>query len=151
MLIEFKGDPEKTYHTLLPLLQRYKAMLTTVSGGKTRTGAVTVIITGRQPRQLIKAAQPRLMAIDGGAGDLNSGEPASLIPWISIDWDKRGKSIEDLACRAREQHRLLRFWGGGDNTWQWALECRAGVDILNTDHLTHLRDFMPKCRAMRSK
>ncbi len=151
LLVEFKSDPDKTYQAVLPLLQRYKAMLTAITGGKVRNGAVRVVITGHVPRKLIKAAEPKLMAIDGEADDLGSGESVSLVPWISIDWDKRGKSIEDLACRARQQHRLLRFWGGPDNSWQWGEECKDGVDIINTDHLTKLNRFMPRCRALRDQ
>ena len=149
LLIEFKTDGDSTYRAVLPLLQRYRSMLTVVDKGQVKPGAITVVITGHVPRSLIQQAQPRLMAIDGGKDDRDSAAPASLVPWVSFDWGDRPGSPEDLACRARQHHRLLRFWGGSDDEFQWAQICKAGVDIVSTNHLTRFDRFLPACRKLR--
>ena len=151
LLIEFKDDGEQTYRAVLPLLRKYQDMLTVASKGKVRRGAVPVVITGHVPRQTITKAEPRLMAVDGGEGDLASDVSPDLVPWVSLDWDSHNRDVKDLECRARQHHRLLRLWGGSDDEFQWLIECAAGVDILSTNHLTRFDRVWKDCRALRSK
>ncbi|MFM7215674.1 MAG: hypothetical protein ACKO3H_12440 [Verrucomicrobiota bacterium] len=44
--------------------------------------------------------------------------------------------------RAHEQGRRIRFWGARDNPVVWKEQFDAGVDLINTDKLEGLREFL---------
>lgn len=156
LLIECKSEPVSCYGALRQVLPRFKAMLTVYEAGKTKPGAVTAILTGHHHmdvRMAVASEMTRYIALDGHLSDLNSTAPADLIPWVSASWsDMASYSNLDMsraaqaACAARRQGRKLRIYDGPDETHEWGMECAAGVDILSTDHLTGMRNFLPYCR-----
>jgi hypothetical protein len=155
LLIDVKSEPEATYVLLRQVLQDYASMLTRFSQESISTGAVTVIISGNRARQILASEPTRLAAMDGRPEDLDGHAPKSLIPLVSEDWKRlfawRGTGpfpeeqrvkLKALTEKAHEQGRKIRFWGTADTPPVWSELLNAGVDLINADDLSGLREFL---------
>jgi hypothetical protein len=157
LLIDVKGDADATYMVLREVLKKYESILTSWRDGKKHQGAITAVISGNRARKLISDDKDRYCAIDGLLSNLQTGEPADLVPWISEAWsphfkwrgtgpmpdEERGK-LRQIVATAHQQDRLVRFWGAPDNPTFWKEIRDDGVDLINTDHLEQCRDFLLK-------
>ena len=157
LLIDIKTDAKTTFAALEKVLADYAEMLTTTEDGKTKAGAVNVIISGNTDREGITAPKKRLAAIDGRPNDLTGTEPAALIPWVSASWgsqfkwngkgempaDERAK-LKEYVAKAHARGRMVRFWATPDKPEAWAEQLAAGVDLINTDKLPELREYLLK-------
>ncbi len=165
LLVDIKSDGEATYRRLHRTLRRHRAMLTTYTrhrwaGNRVQAGAVTVIISGERPRELMAAQRVRYAGYDGRMDDLGSGAPAWFIPLISDNWtnvftwdgdgpmpaDERAL-LHEIVATAHAAGQRVRFWATPDDpgpareaVWQALLDAR--VDHINTDDLAALRDFL---------
>lgn len=161
LMVEFKSDGDESWQVLREQLKPYAEMLTVFTAAKTVHGAVTVVITGHRPGKIFRAEPRRQAALDGGFSDRNSPEP-TLYPVISDNWGARfqwrsgrmePEERERLERAVRDAHghaRLIRFWGAPDREEAWALLREAGVDLINTDRLERLKNFLlapPPARA----
>lgn len=155
LLVDIKTKAAETYAFLKPLLARHADMLTTYGPDGVRVGAVTVILSGNRPFEEMRGEASRMAAIDGRMSDLEGRDPASLIPLVSQQWGSlfkwRGTGpmaeaelarLRELVAKAHAQGRRIRFWAIPDNPAGWEVLSRAGVDLLNTDHLAELRQFL---------
>lgn len=159
LLVDVKTEAAATYAALDGVLQRYAAMLTRFADGKVEPGAITVIVSGNRARAAMAAQTVRYAAMDGRIEDLAAptGKPADpqLVPLVSDNWAKvfGGKWAEPMppevaaklkvlvdAAHARGQR--IRFWNTPDTPAAWSALRGAGVDLINTDRLTELRDFL---------
>jgi hypothetical protein len=74
---------------------------------------------------------------------------------ISDNWGKhfkwRGKGplpepekakLKALVAQAHAQARRIRFWNAPDSPAGWTVLLEAGVDLINTDNLAGLHDFL---------
>jgi hypothetical protein len=155
LLIDLKSEAAATYAVLAPILDSYSDVLTAFTAAETKTNAVTVILSGNRPRELLAAEALRYAAYDGRIDDLTHPEiPASFIPLISESWGKlfkwngRGaipaaerERLRQLVRDAHQQGRRIRFWGTPDSPSVWEESWTAGVDLINTDRLKELREF----------
>ena len=155
LLIDLKSEAEPTYATLRPVLERYREMLTQFTDSSTRTGAVTIILSGNRPTETVKNERVRYAGIDGRLPDLDPNPPRHLVPLISDNWrthfqwrgegelsgQERSK-LRSLVQRAHAQGRRIRFWAIPDTRVAWAEMRRAGVDLINTDDLEGLSKFL---------
>ena len=157
LLVDLKGKWQTLYPALRQVLERYSDILTSYQEGKKHTGAVTVIISGSRSPQMFAGEKVRYAAIDGQLPDLNSAAPADLIPWISSPWFKsftwRGRGpmpeserakLQAILAKAHQQGRRVRFWDAPDQPAFWAELLADKVDLINTDDLTGVRDFLAK-------
>jgi glycerophosphoryl diester phosphodiesterase len=99
----------------------------------------------------------RYASMDGDLADLESGEPADLIPWISSNWGQNFKwrgagtvpeadklKLKTIVAKAHQQGRRVRFWGAPDQPVFWAEMLANGVDLINTDDLEGAQKFLLK-------
>jgi hypothetical protein len=157
LLIDLKGDWHTTYPVLRDVLRHYAGMLTTFRDGRKETNAIVAIITGNRNRAMFAGESVRYAALDGDLVDLDSGEPATLIPWISSNWfqtfrwngsgtmpEAEKAKLKELVAKAHQQGRRVRFWGAPDqpNFWRELLE--DDVDLINTDELEGAQAFLLK-------
>jgi hypothetical protein len=161
LLIDVKTDADESYRVIRAELQRYSSMLTHFSRGAVHLGAVTAIISGNCPSEIMAREYDRLAACDGRIDDLQGASTASLMPLISEDWgsvfDWQGDGPMPSVQRARLQHmtrtahargQKLRFWSTPDTSRSseqssvWSELVAAGVDYINTDALDTLRGFL---------
>ena len=159
LLVDVKSDATNTWLALRSVLRRYEGMLTRVSGDRTYTNAITVIVSGNRARELMETETNRLAAYDGRLADLESGAPAPFIPLVSDNWSQLSKwrggaggplpasdaqKLAEAVAKAHAQGRRIRFWGAPDTQEVWTVFRKAGVDLLNADDLDGLRDFLLK-------
>ncbi len=155
LLIDIKRDGAATYAALEKLLSKYREMLSVSVDGVYKQGAVTIVISGDRPIDLIKQSNPRYAGIDGRASDLSSHEPSTLIPLISENWanhfhfrgvgqmtDDERRKLREMVAQAHTHSRQLRFWGTPDYEKMWIELRSASVDWIGTDDLRRLAKFL---------
>lgn len=155
LLIDVKSDGSSTFAALHEVLADYRDIIATVNDGQTSDGPVRVVVSGNRDQAAIKAANPRYAGIDGRIGDLDSDKSRQLLPWISDNWGRhfrwRGSGEFSAAERAKlkawvdqthAQGRLLRLWATPDQPEAWQVLHQAGVDLINTDDLAGLQQFL---------
>lgn len=163
LLVDVKTEAVATYAVLHAVLQNYAAMLTVFRDGVATPGAITVILSGNRARAELAAQPVRYAAIDGRIEDLDTNPPAALVPWVSDNWQKvsawkwtgpmpaaDSARLRDLVTQAHTQGRRIRFWNTPDRPDAWQLLHAAGVDIIGTDHLPELRDFLLPLTAAKT-
>lgn len=157
LLIDIKTDGKQTFEALAKALAEYEKMLTVYENGKLTNRAVTVIISGNTDRNAIRTPTKRFAAIDGRPGDLESTTSADEIPLISASWssqfkwngngempaDERSK-LKEYVAKAHAKGRMVRFWATPDKPSAWKEQFEAEVDLINTDKLAELREFLLK-------
>lgn len=157
LLIDIKSGAEDTYARLHPLLRSYADILTFTVGDIVVEGPVQAVISGNRPKTALLAAPVRFAAYDGRLSDLeeNASLPPSFMPLISDSWDQvtdwNGEGpppselrarLEELAALAHSQGRRIRFWGAPDRPEVWELLHETGVDLINSDDLEGLSQFL---------
>ncbi|MFN0130200.1 MAG: phosphatidylinositol-specific phospholipase C/glycerophosphodiester phosphodiesterase family protein [Verrucomicrobiales bacterium] len=159
LLIDLKSEAEATYAVLRRTLERFDGLFTRFTSTSTTPGPVTVILSGNRPTATVAAESSRWCAIDGRLPDLTAHPLPSvhLMPLVSQSWSPtfhyfvdgvlpepdRAKLRETVAL-AHRQGRRLRFWGIPDQPFAWKELHDAGVDLINTDNLAGLREFLVK-------
>lgn len=155
LMIDFKTDGSKTYAALQPLLEKYQFMLTEFESSKTKTKAVTIVISGSRPRAVMQKQTKRLAGYDGRMSDLGQAVSPHFMPWISDSWRShfkwRGKGelstaeqvkLKRIVEQAHNCEQKVRFWAAPDNPSAWEVLHKAGVDFINTDRLDELAKFL---------
>ena len=155
LLIDVKSEAYTTYAALEAALSRYADMLTVYENGRERAGAVAVVVSGNRSLDAVKATARRYSALDGRSTDLDSAESATVYPWISENWTKLSKwkgqgplpeadrvTLRDWVRRAHAKGRKLRFWNYPETPEAWRILAEEGVDVIGTDDLSRLRDFL---------
>lgn len=157
LLIDLKSEAEPTYRALREVLAAYEGLFTQFTPTSTTPGPVTVILSGNRPTATVAAEKNRLCAIDGRLPDLTADPPPSvhLMPLVSQSWAPTFHYFDDgvlppadqtklreVVALAHRQGRRLRFWGVPDQPFAWKELHDAGVDLLNTDNLAGLREYL---------
>ncbi|MER6943196.1 phosphatidylinositol-specific phospholipase C/glycerophosphodiester phosphodiesterase family protein [Nonomuraea sp. NPDC000554] len=159
LLVDIKNNGAATYTEIDRVLGAYRKMLTTYDKGKVKAGAVTVVISGDRPRDLMAAQEKRYAFYDGRMSDLGQGG-ASLVSLISDNWTKvftwngegempaaeRAK-LRQIVATAHGDGQKVRFWATPDAADPardaiWRELVAADVDYLNTDDLAGLEQFL---------
>ena len=157
LLIDFKTEAQPTYEALRTLLTRYDEMLTRFESNRIHTNAVTIIISGNRPREILLAEKSRFAAFDGRLADLGKKLSVSFMPLVSDNWnshftwkgvgelpeDQREK-LKSIVAQTHAENRKLRFWATPDTEPAWTELRHAGVDLINTDNLPGLANFLRK-------
>ncbi len=154
-MIDVKSETEPTYATLRKVLQGYTNILTTFTVTNITTNALAIILTGNRATGTVSAEPQRFVSIDGRFMDLNTNTSSQLIPLISENWTKYFKwrgmgsfpEVEQRQLRAwvenvHREGRRIRFWAIPDNENGWRELQAAGVDLINTDNLAGLANFL---------
>ncbi len=160
LLIDLKTAAEPTYRRLHEILTGYQEMLTVFDAQGRKDRAVTVIVSGNRPLDLMRAQPVRYAGYDGRLTDLDSDVPGSVIPMISDQWGKyftwngggampvpERQKLDEAVRKAHAKGRLVRFWATPDvpspaREAVWRELLAAGVDLLNTDDLNGLQEFL---------
>lgn len=155
LLIDIKSAAEPTYEKLVTVLENYRHMLTEFGASSSERHAVTVVISGNRAPELMLAQERRITGMDGRIPDLQSDMPASLMPLVSDNWpkffkwkgdgkfpDAERQRLKEYVDTAHAQGRRIRFWGSPDRPEVWRELRAAGVDMINTDDLAGLQNFL---------
>jgi glycerophosphoryl diester phosphodiesterase len=160
LVVEFKTDGEETYPLLEAELADYAGLLTRYENGQIVPGAISVVISGSCPRQVLAAQPLRYAGCDGSFAELGEKFPADLVPLISeklawrFNWrgvgpmpDEERAKLRKLVGQAHEEGRRVRFWGVPSKPTRvrqaiWRELHAAGVDYLDADRLRSLNSFL---------
>ena len=159
LLIDIKTDGDEAYPVLDKLLERYEHLFTAHIAGKARPGPIMAILSGNRPRALLQKDRTRYCSFDGRLSDLGGKDPAHFLPLVSDNWRNhfkwRGRGeippeelakLKSIVARAHGENRLLRFWAVPDNEACWRVLFETGVDLINTDKLAPLAEFLRRQR-----
>jgi hypothetical protein len=159
-LIDIKTAAEPTYRRLHEVLAGYQDILTTFESQGRKDKAILVIVSGNRPLKLMRSQPVRYAGYDGRLDDLNSDLSADVIPLISDQWVKpftwkgegpmpqdQRQRLNEIVRQAHAKGRLVRFWLTPDDPSPerdavWRQLLAAHVDLINTDDLKGLQDFL---------
>lgn len=159
LMIDIKTDAEKTYKVLRKQLKEYESILTKTKkiANTHEVKAVTIFLSGNRPIEAVQAATVRLCGIDGRPNDLRKKYDSRLMPVISqryskiLKWNGKGKKkaanrllLHQLVREAHQQGKKVRLWASPEDEKVWKFLRDAGVDLINTDELERLRQFLTK-------
>ena len=157
LLVDIKADAEGSYAVLRGLLGRQPALFTRFTDTHQTRGPITVILSGDRPTERVKSEAARWCAIYWRLSDLAKNPSPFMIRLISESWrptfpwfreerltESDRQRLRGLVRQAHDQGRRIRFWGVQDEPFAWRELKDAGVDMINTDRLADLREFLLK-------
>lgn len=162
LLVDFKSEGIKTYKILHNILIEYKEILSHSFSGLKQKGAIQIIVSGNRPLEYMQKQELRLASYDGRIDELNLDISTSLMPLISDNWSNHFKwygkgempkiekdKLIEIVKSAHENGCLLRFWGTMDRPGKyreavWTELKNAGVDLIGTDDINGLKEFLIK-------
>ena len=156
LLVDIKSSPNETYQVFDRLLNNYKPMLSYVINDSFVQGAVTIILSGKRPViEYLKKSTKRYVFMDGRMSDLGNGISKNVMPIISINWKqefkwrgcrefptKEKEHLLELIKKVHSEEKMIRFWGSPDNIKSWELLYLNGVDLINTDKVAELYNYI---------
>ena len=139
-------------------------MLTNFVDGVEVPGGITLIITGNRPIETIAAESDRWVAIDGRPIDLGKGYPVNLMPMVSekystiLGWTttfgtkspRNILKVQDFVTKVQSEGRLTRLWKIPEKVEAWNWLTYHGIDLLNTDNLPKLHDYLRSAQSTPS-
>ncbi|MBS1525482.1 MAG: phosphatidylinositol-specific phospholipase C/glycerophosphodiester phosphodiesterase family protein [Bacteroidetes bacterium] len=156
LMIDIKTGAEHTYRVLVPLLEKYRSMLTRMENGKIIYSAVTVVLSGHKPYNLIEGNPRRLAFIDEDLRKISRDSAMlNLFPMASckyshvLSWggigpipSRQRQRLRDYVAMAHELGSKVRLWASPENKAVWDELLLDGVDLINTDQLANLRKYL---------
>ena len=156
LMIDIKSDAEKTYAKLAEVLKRYAPMLSSYNNGEITEGNVTIVITGNKPYKMLQAQKQRYAFIDEDLMQVHTDTLSNAVYKTAsckysrlISWTGKGpmpedqrQLLRDYVTVAHHYKKRVRLWASPENkeVWKALLECE--VDLINTDKLAELREFL---------
>lgn len=160
LLIDIKSEAVSTYLALHERLRKYQRVFTRFGPGGVKDGAVTAIVSGNRPIELMRSQRVRYAGVDGRMPDLGVETSQTFMPLISDNWtnhftwmgvgpmpENERQKLQMIVATAHEHGQRVRFWATPDEPGEateaiWHELLDAEVDYLNTDHLDELQDFL---------
>jgi len=156
LLIDIKTNAGKTYLALKPLLEKYRSILTSYDNGKVSIKPITIVLSGNKPYGIINTETNRLAFIDEDLKDATRDTSVKNVFMMAsckysrlIKWNGTGtmpgtekQLLQLYVIMAHKYGKKVRLWASPENktVWQELLNC--GVDLINTDKLVLLKDFL---------
>jgi hypothetical protein len=167
LMIDIKTGSDDTYRALARMLDKYRDMLTSYDNGEMHYGAITVVLSGHKPYKMLEAQDTRFAFIDEDlrkvARDSSSATNdvftmASCKYSNMLKWGGKGPMPllqRERLCRFVDMaHRLgskVRLWASPDRRAVWDELLKCGVDLINTDHLVPLKNYLSKNQVTLAK
>jgi hypothetical protein len=176
LLVDIKSEGLSTYQRLHDTLSDYAANNPRLFTRYTKNadgsyevlpGAVSVIISGNRPRDYMQEQDLRYAAYDGRRSDIGRGIAPEFVPLISDNWnnfftgdlawdgtgiipDDTKAAIQNIVAQVHSENKILRFWNlPQDAPSVWGPLYNAGVDLINTDNLTGLSEYIQSSRTTK--
>jgi hypothetical protein len=142
------------------LLSGFREILCRISPEGYVPGQVMVVVSGNRPIEYMSGQSERLAFVDGRLENLTEEISPQLMPLISDRWtryfswkgkgpmpEKERTKLEQYVQLAHDKGRMIRFWAtpdapGKEREAVWSELLEAGADLINTDDLEGLREFL---------
>jgi hypothetical protein len=161
LMIDIKTEATATYEALKIYLQPYEHLLTSFKNGMKTERAITVSLSGNRPVQQLLEEKNTFMCLDGRIEDLGKGIPSDLMPVVSerfssiLGWELLGQEhtehqwqvLRRLTRLVHGEGKKLRLWASPEDEKVWNKLLSSGCDIINTDELGRLRQFLQRRSA----
>lgn len=154
LLIDIKEYNEQILPLLHETLAHYDSLLMNIHSLDQRS--LQVILSGDIPRKtIINDKRFKYFFIDGRLTDLHHNYSSFIMPWISHDFSKLTKwngdnnlslkdeiKIKNTIYAIQQQNKKVRFWKTAEHENVWKFLYRKNVDIISTDELKKLKQFI---------
>jgi hypothetical protein len=156
LMIDIKSDADKTYKQLEVLLQKYEPILSCYKDGVFQKKQLTIVLSGHKPIKQLCAKEHRLAFLDEDLMRVkrdtltqNVYQMASCKYSQLLKWSGKGALPETQRLRlcqyvsmAHKQGERVRLWASPEKTIVWKELLSCGVDMINTDRLAELKNFL---------
>lgn len=157
LMIDIKSDANKTYAVLKPLLEKYRSLLSGYKDGRLVMRPVRVVLSGHKPYDMLRGDKDRLAFIDEDLRKItrDTSDKQNMFSMASCKYSKllkwKGTGLlstqekQKLCAYVRMAHHCgakVRLWASPDNKIVWRQLLQCGVDLINTDNLVRLRNFL---------
>jgi len=147
LLVDVKENGREVYARLREIFTDFPIVADSTTGKAPVRIVLSGALASAAGREIVREHPTPWAGIDGRLTDLNLPEDLTVpMPWISESWlgtfrwlgigampTDDYRRIRDMAQRARQHGRRLRFWGAPDLADVWRTQVQAGVDLLSTD------------------
>ncbi len=149
-------DERPELNTALETLLAHYPMLTVNNDGKVQEGPVTLILTGdlTSKTRHVNSFSP-CHACRDGLYSPDDPKADNHWKWIALNWGNffqwKGEGeispqekakLVSLLADIHAKGRKVRFWANPDMESFWKLGIETGIDLINTDRLEDLHDYM---------
>jgi len=157
LMIDIKSDANKTYALLKPLLEKYRSILSGYQNGILKTAPVRIVFSGNKPFDTLRNDPDRLAFIDEDLRKIDrdtiknenmmamaSCKYSKLLSWkgSGILSDRERTRLTAYVADAHRHGAKVRLWSSPDSQVVWKQLLACGVDLINTDKLARLKDFL---------
>ncbi len=149
LLIDLKTSATPTLDLLVAKLTQHPE----VFDRSVNPNAVQVVVSGDMPAPVDFGKYPKFIMFDGRLTTTYSPEQLDRLAMYSATWNKtKGKAIsaaerkqvEEVVRTVHGLGKKMRFWATDDTPEAWKLMMDLGVDVVNTDKINQLADFLSK-------
>jgi len=156
LMIDIKSNADQTYLVLKKLLRQYDTMLSSYQNGVFIPGPVKIVISGNKPVKAVASETERLSFIDGDLREISLQPIASHIYAMAsckystlLNWKGNGnmslpekQRLKWFIAAAHKAGKKVRLWASPENSMVWRELLNCGVDLINTDKLSLLKEFL---------
>ncbi len=154
--IDIKSDARQTFARILEKLEPFAELLVRDPESPNKSPPLRIVISGNRDYQQIADHNLGWTRIDGRmTTDLESELSVDVMPVLSDAWHThfqwRGNGpmpsdqyqrLRELVAASHARGRKVRFWATPERPEMWRVLREVGVDFINTDKLTELREFL---------
>lgn len=151
MMVDVKADSVAATEALVKEVEPYRSFISA-----TFPKTVKVVVSGAGDRETIRLRSGRMLFLDGRPGDLEKERDTS-IAWISDNWSNhftwKGEGsfpheermkLREMISKAQDRGYRMRFWATPEKPSVWDELMRARIDLIGTDKLAELAQFLRK-------
>lgn len=156
LMIDFKTRGDSTWQVLKKQLREFESILSQASGHtEEHNKPVKIFISGNRPVEQILAEDDKIAALDGRPQELGKGIPSAAMPVVSdnyskfLTWKGNGpvpteelQQLRRFIASAHAEGKKVRLWATPDTPTLWDFLADEGVDLINTDKLPELNQFL---------
>jgi alkaline phosphatase len=156
LLVDIKDD----YRITLPLLEKELVSLKRFLSGQSGNRQLTIVISGNRPSPQEYKNYPLNIVFDDDLKLVHDKEEWKRVGLVSLPfyrisrWNGKEyinsedsvklKKVIDSVHAAKKQ---IRFWGAPDNEMSWELQKQLGVDLIGTDKIGELANFLRSSKS----
>ncbi|MFT5883877.1 MAG: hypothetical protein ACI9IP_000327 [Arcticibacterium sp.] len=153
--IDVKNRQENTLDLLHELVSSYDRLFLK-RGESLGQHKVQIILSGDVERmELVDSNVYPYFFVDGRLSDINQNINSAVMPIISANFQlvepwrinqqlspSQKERLSTFVNQIHQENKKLRFWNTRDETIFWQLLQDIGVDIIGTDHIQELNEFI---------
>jgi alkaline phosphatase len=160
LLIDIKENYSLSLDLLIKELEPLKPFLTTVE----KPNQLTIVISGERPPPAEYKNYPGFIFFDDDLKLPHTREEWNRVALVSLPFNKLSEWKGSGALKRKEKKRIehiidsvhsagkpIRFWAAPDTETSWECQMNLGADLIGTDKVRELADFLGRQRFRESR